>query len=175
MQPSRGETPVGKGKTTKRSLTKRRLTARACVLALTLGAGGCLTFRQPTMTVAEVRLASIGLTGGTVGVTLDVDNPNDYRLESEGLRYRLQFADDRSGDRTWVTLADASDDQRVSIPAGAAASVELRVPFEMGSLGSALARLLRRGELEYRLTGELQVTAPRRVRVPFDQRGVFRP
>jgi hypothetical protein len=63
----------------------------------------------------------------------------------------------------------------VSIPAEDTASVEVHVPFEMAPFGTALSRLLRRGELEYRLTGELQVTAPRRVRVPFDRRGVFRP
>jgi len=152
----------------------RRVRA-ACVLALALGAGGCLSFKRPGLSVTEVRLASIGLTGGTVGVTLAVDNPNDYKLESEGFRYTLQFADDSDGDRAWVTLADASEDRRVSLPAGDTTSVELDVPFQMGPLGSALARLLRSGELEYRFTGELQVTSPRRARVPFDRRGVFRP
>ena len=144
-------------------------------LALSAAAAGCLTFQRPTLSVAEVRLASIGLTGGTIGVTLSVDNPNDYKLESEGFGYKLQFSDGTGGDEAWVTLADARDDRKVSIPAGDTTSVELDVPFDMAPLGTALARLLRRGELEYRFTGELQVTAPRRVRVPFDRRGVFRP
>jgi LEA14-like dessication related protein len=150
--------------------------ARLVAALLLAGAGtGCLAFQRPTLRVADVRLASIGLSGGTVGVTLSVDNPNDYALESEGFRYRLQFTDDAGGEGQWVTLADGRDDQRVSIPAGDTASVELDVPFEMAPLGTALGRLLRRGALEYRFTGELQVTGPRRVRVPFDQRGVFRP
>ncbi len=144
-------------------------------LLLAVVASGCLAFQQPTLGVAELRLGSIGLGGGTVGVTLSVDNPNDYALESEGFRYRLQFSDGAGGEGRWVTLADGRDDRRVSIPAGDTASVELDVPFDMAPLGTALGRLLRRGELEYRFTGELQVTAPRRVRVPFDRRGVFRP
>lgn len=146
-----------------------------CVLTGVALLAGCLAFRQPTLSVAEIRLASIGLSGGTVGVTLTIDNPNDYALESEGFRYRLQFSDDGDGERTWVTLADGRDDHRMSVPADDTGSVELDVPFDIGPLGSALGRLLRRGELEYRFTGELQVTAPRRVRVPFDRRGVFRP
>jgi LEA14-like dessication related protein len=151
----------------------RRL--RRVALLGALAASGCLTFERPTLRVAEVRLASLGFQGGSVAVTLLIDNPNGYALESQGFQYRLSFTDDADGKGEWATLAEGRDDQKVSVPAHDTASVELDVPFELSSVGTALQRLLRRGELEYRFTGELRVTRPRSVRVPFDERGAFRP
>jgi len=152
----------------------RRRLGRAALLVVLAGSG-CLTLERPTLRVAEVRLAALGLQGGTMAVTLHIDNPNDYTLESQGFQYRLAFSDDADGKGGWVTLAEGRDDQKVSVPARDTASVDLDVPFDLAPLGSALQRLLSRGELEYRFTGELRVTRPRSVRVPFDERGVFRP
>jgi LEA14-like dessication related protein len=156
-----------------RGVTHRWL-GRAALLGV-LASSGCLAFERPTLRVAEVRLGSLGFQGGSVAVTLQVDNPNGYTLESEGFQYRLAFSDGADGKGEWVTLAQGRDDQKVSVAARDTASVELDVPFDLSALGDALQRLLRRGELEYRFTGELRVTRPRSVRVPFDERGVFRP
>jgi len=152
----------------------RRRLGRAALL-VALAAPGCLTFERPTLRVAEVKLASLGFQGGSVAVTLQIDNPNGYTLESQGFQYRLAFSDEADGKGDWMTLAEGRDDQKVSVPAHDTASVQLDVPFDIASVGTALQRLLRRGELEYRFTGELRVTRPRSVRVPFDERGVFRP
>ena len=88
----------------------RRPARLALALSLAVTAGGCLAFSAPRCSVAEVRLASLGSTGGTIGVTLEVDNPNGFALESQGFRYRLAFADDAEGrpgrGSRWPTARD---------------------------------------------------------------------
>lgn len=141
-----------------------------------LGAVSCvLSFQRPTLRVADVRLSTVSLTGGTVAVLVAIENPNDYPLETVDFRYRLALPGEAEGDREWFTLAEGRHAGVVTVPARDTASVQLEVPFSLAPLGTAMSRLLRRGELDYRFSGELQVTAPRHVRVPFDRRGVFRP
>jgi len=82
------------------------------------------------------RVRPLGPTGGSLAVSLEVENPNRYAVEP----------------------------------------VEITVPFEAASVTAALARLLRQGELEYRFSGELLAGTPLgEKRIPFDQRGLFRP
>ncbi len=146
--------------------------AVACLLS-----GGCsLTFQRPTLTVAEVRLASMGLTGGTLAVRLEVENPNRYALESRDFRYALAFGDGASPEPSWTTLAEGRLPDAVRVPAGETETVEVVVPFDLSALDAALGRLLRQGELEYRFSGELLAGTPLGAkRIPFDQRGLFRP
>jgi LEA14-like dessication related protein len=146
------------------------------LVAVAICAGCGLAFQEPTFTVAEVRLASLGLGGGTLTVVLDIDNPNRYALESEDVQYRLEFLDDVTSEDPWLTLAEGGMDESVRIPARESGSVRVDIPFEFGAVGTALGGLLRRGELEYRFTGELRARTPLGTsRVPFDERGVFRP
>ena len=148
----------------------------AAVLAFLLSTGCSLAFHSPTLTVAEVRLASMGLTGGTLAVRLEVANPNRYALESRDFRYALSFADGASPEPSWTTLAEGRLPDAVRVPAGETGTVEVAVPFDLSALGTALGRLLRQGELEYRFSGELLAGTPLGAkRIPFDQRGLFRP
>lgn len=147
----------------------------ATALAVVVALAACgLAFKRPTVHVADVRLASLGLTGGTVAVTVQVDNPNHYDLESKAFAFSVAFRSDSS--EAWSTLAQGSHDTPEKFVGGDTTSVELEVPFDVASVGAALSRLLRRGELEYRFTGELRVGTPvGTTRVPFDQTGLFRP
>jgi LEA14-like dessication related protein len=135
-----------------------------------------MAYRAPTVSVGQVRLASLGLTGGSLAVGLKVENPNRYALESRGFRYTLSFAEDGPNGRGWQTLVEGRVDRVVRVPAGGVAPVEVQVPFETAAVGAALLRLLRQGELEYRFTGELLAGTPLgEKRIPFDERGLFRP
>jgi LEA14-like dessication related protein len=138
---------------------------------------GCaLAFKQPRVSVGEVRLASLALTGGTVMVQLDVSNPNRYALESQSLRYTLAFASGDGEEKGWTTLAEGELADTVRVPAHGATRVEAVVPFDLAAVGAALARLLRQGELEYRFSGELLAGTPLGRRgIPFDERGRIRP
>lgn len=150
---------------------------RASALALLLLVSGCaLAYEKPTVTVAQVRLASLGLAGGELAVSLEVENPNRYALESRDFRYALAFAEGGSDAPAWRTLVEGRLDQVVRVPARDVMPLEVTVPFDAASVGAALARLLRQGELEYRFTGELLAGTPLgERRIPFDQRGHFRP
>lgn len=146
-------------------------------LAVVLTLGGCAAaFRPPTVRVAEVRLTAMNFTGGTLRVALEVENPNRYALESRDFRYTLAFADGPGEASSWVTMAEGSVDETVRIEGGRTGEVDVLVPFEMTSMTAALGRLLRQGELEYRFTGVLLAGTPLgQKRIPFDQRGRFRP
>ena len=149
---------------------------RVWLAMTTLVLVGCsLAFQAPSLSVAQVRLSSIGFQGGTLLVTVDVENPNRYALRSEDFSYSLSFLDEEAGREAWLTLAEGGLAEPLSIEAGETGSVDVEVPFDFGDVGSALARLLHRGELEYRFTGALTVRTPvGRARVPFDERGRFR-
>lgn len=148
--------------------------ALAAVLAL---AGCSLIIEEPQVRVVDVQAASIGLRGGTLTVLVEVENPNRFGLKSEVFAYRLDLAEDPSDPSAgWRMLFDGAYQGKVEIPAGETAQVEVDVPFEYGTVGVVVGRLLRRGELEYRFSGSLRFPLPvGSVHVPFDERGTFRP
>lgn len=151
------------------------------VLLVAVGAlitAGCaLAFQRPTVRVAEVRLQSLSLSGGTLAVSLRIENPNRYALESQDFRYAVSFLQRTTGpDTSWVKLAEGRMAEPMKVPAHDTGSVTLHVPFDLGALGLAAGRLLRQGQLEYRFTGELRFHTPLGAKgLPFDQRGTFRP
>lgn len=146
-------------------------------LAVCLSVQACAwAFTPPTVRVESVRLTSLTFTGGAVQVDLEVENPNRFALESEDFRYALSFAEGAGEDRAWVTLAEGSAAEPVRVPAGEKGTVSVVVPFDLASVGAALGRLLRSGELEYRFTGEILARTPLGSRrIPIDQKGLFRP
>ncbi|HSG07783.1 MAG TPA: LEA type 2 family protein [Longimicrobiales bacterium] len=151
---------------------------RACVwLAVCLSAQSCAwAFTPPTVRVESVRLTSLTFTGGAVQVDLEVENPNRFALESEDFRYALSFAEGSGENRAWVTLAEGSASDPVRVPSRGRGSVSVMVPFDLASVGAALGRLLRSGELEYRFTGQILARTPLGSRrIPIDQQGLFRP
>jgi len=133
-------------------------------------------FTPPTVRVAEVRLTSLTFTGGAVQVDLEVENPNRFALESRDFRYALSFTQGGGSDSEWVTLAEGRAAEPLRVAARERGIVTVVVPFDLSSLGAALGRLLRSGELEYRFTGEIVARTPLGSRrIPIDQRGLFRP
>jgi len=158
------------------------LTVVAIMAAALAGTACSMVFQRPTLRVAEVRLASMDLRGGTLAVTLQVDNPNRFSLEGQDFSYRLFFLDAPPGDTSsgsqdaWVKLADGRLSEPTSVPAHGTGTVTVDVPFDFASVGLAAGRLLRQGELEYRFSGELLFHTPLGGRtLPFDERGRFRP
>lgn len=158
-------------------MTTRSARMLGAVLLVALAAGGCsLIFQKPTVRVAEVSLTSLDLRGGEVAVVLSIDNPNRFALNGEDFQYELAFADQNGGTPTWLTLAEGRVTEPIRIPAQDVGTVEVVVPFGLSALGGAVSRLLRSGELDYRFTGEVRFGTPAgSARVPFDERGTFRP
>ncbi len=148
-----------------------------CLLAACAASACSLVFERPEVRVAEVRLGSIGLTGGTVDLAVDVANSNGFDLVAEAFRYEVDFADNESdASDDWKRLAEGEVERVVRVTANDSACVELSVPFSHKQVGSALLRLLRNRELHYRFRGDVLFDTPvGAMWVPFDRTGLVRP
>jgi LEA14-like dessication related protein len=155
-------------------MSKKLKILGAALLAVT--APACAVFfRNPLVTIADVRVVSVGLTGATAQVALDVANPNGFDLTAEEVRYRLSYADEAAEDG-WRTLAQGQSDERLVITANRTTQVRLNLPFTYAGVGRALENLLSVGSLPYRLDGDVKFETPvRDVRVSFDRRGSLAP
>lgn len=143
---------------------------------LLLSAPGCgsAAFEQPEVTLQGVRIAGLGMRGGTLLVNLAIQNPNPYALAANSVRYDVAVADMQpTGDTTWVALAAGAYDQQLSVRPGETAEVEVPVEFTYAGLGGAASSLLQSGTFAYRATGVVDVSTPIGVReFPFRRDGV---
>lgn len=145
----------------------------AVLLVATLAACGGSVFRQPQVTLDNVRLGGLGLTGGTLLVSLEVINPNRFALNANELRYELSLSDpDEASDTTWIPFAEGTYDQPFSVPSGDTARVQIPIEFTYAGIGSAANSLLRRGTFTYRARGTVDLRTPLGgYDVPFSKRG----
>jgi LEA14-like dessication related protein len=134
--------------------------------------GGCAvlgnaSFQQPVVTLRDVRLRGIGLTGGTVDVLLNVYNPNKYRLDATRLTYKLLVGDS-------VTMATGAVDSRFTVQDHDSTSVPIPVTFTYTGIGEAGRQLLNLGAVNYRVTGDVTVgTVVGNFTVPYSSSGRF--
>jgi LEA14-like dessication related protein len=155
-----------------------RTTTRAALSLLVLvmlAACGSFGFRQPRVTLDGVQLGGLGLRGGTLLVSLRVENPNGFALNAERLRYDLALRDpDAAGDTAWIDFATGTFDREFTVGAGATETVQIPVEFSYAGLGGAASSILRNGTFHYRANGEVDVDTPIGTRaVPFKKRGTF--
>lgn len=143
------------------------------LLAATLTACGGGMFRQPEVTLQDVRIGGLGLSGGTLLVNVRVVNSNRFALNAEQLRYQLELRDPREEpDTTWIDFADGIYDQPFAVGAGDTATVQIPVEFTYAGLGSAANSLLRSGTFTYRARGTVDLRTPvGGYAVPFRKRG----
>ena len=126
--------------------------------ALTMLVAGCATlghalrFQEPDITLKEIRVTGIGLTGGTLDLALDVFNPNDYRLRTTRLELGIDLEQVHFGD----ALVEAS----VELPSQQHSLVTVPVRFEWAGLGAGARALLSRQSVRYGLTGVATVGTP---------------
>jgi LEA14-like dessication related protein len=147
---------------------RRFLVLSTVTLAATVG---CATlarqaFQEPVVTVRDVRLNGIGLTGGSVDVALNVYNPNNYRLDATRLTYRLLF--------DTVTFATGALDQRQTVQARDTLHVLIPVNFTYRGVGEAGRQIMNTGTVNYRLLGDVTVGSPvGSFTVPYSTTGRF--
>lgn len=158
----------------------RRLLLLAPVVVL---AAGCASLvKEPQVRLARISLSSVGITGATARVDLEVENPNGFDLNARSVEYALDFhpeggpADQPVPDDAWRTLATGRSAEEVSLAGGETTPVQVLVPFSYAELGSAASRLLRDGSLRYRFSGAFTVASPLGdLRIPFDRTGILDP
>jgi LEA14-like dessication related protein len=118
---------------------------------------------------------SLGLSSGTVAVTLDLANESSRKIEILGFLYDLEVWDSED-DNGWKRLAGGFHSEKVVLQSKRVQRVTLPVPFQYRALGAAFRSFLALGEVPYRLRGEVSVKGfGIGLAVPFQSEGVLKP
>lgn len=127
---------------------------------------GRSVFKEPVVTLRDVRLNGVGLTGGSMDVVLNVYNPNGYNLSATQMTYRLMVDS--------VQFADGLVQQRFDVARNDSNTVRIPVAFTYAGIGEAGRQLLNTGSINYRVAGGLTVATPLgNFTVPYDRTGRF--
>ncbi len=149
----------------------RKLAMVGVAAAAALGVYGCASigrnaFAEPVVTLRDVKLQGIGLTGGSFDVVLSVYNPNGYRLDASQLNYNL-FVDT-------LRFANGTLNQRFTVQEQDSTIVTVPINFTYAGVGEAGRQLLNTGSVNYRVAGDVTVATPvGSFKVPYDRTGRF--
>ena len=127
---------------------------------------GRQAFADPVVTLKNVQVSSLGLTGGNLNVILNVYNPNGYRLDATRLSYRLLV------DST--PLANGILDNRFTVQDKDSTLVTIPVAFSWSGLGAGVRSIFNTGAVNYRVTGDVTVGTPvGNFTIPYSQTGRY--
>ncbi|HZH81088.1 MAG TPA: LEA type 2 family protein, partial [Gemmatimonadales bacterium] len=129
-----------------------RLSVAVVVIASACATLRGLTFQEPEVSLQEIQIAGIGLTGGTFNLVFDVWNPNDYRLRST----RLEVGVDLEG----THFGDALLDRPLDLSPTNHNEVVVPVRFEWAGLGAGAKALLSRRAVAYTIAGRVLLDTP---------------
>ena len=127
-----------------------------CLLAIGLSSCGvfraALDFQNPDVTLSEIRVTGLGLTGGTLDLVLDVYNPNAYDIHGTRLGLALDLEDTHFGDAEITTpfALSATRHNQVLVP----------VRFEWAGVGAGARGLLTRQGIRFAVVGTVGLDTP---------------
>ncbi len=123
-----------------------------CIVAAACATLRNLSFTEPDVTLQEIEIVGIGLTGGTFDLVFDVWNPNDYRIRSTRLEVGIDLEGTHFGDALLDRPLDLSptNHSRVVVP----------VRFEWAGLGAGAKALVTKRAVGYALTGTVLLDTP---------------
>lgn len=139
------------------SITRRRVAALAGLAAVALSASSCATlarqaFANPIVEVRDVRVRTIGLAGGTLDVILDVQNPNEYRIDASKITYSF-FVDT-------TQVVTGVIERLVTLEEKGRTEITVPVTFGYTEMGIAMRQYLAKGALDYTVRGEFTLRTP---------------
>ncbi len=141
----------------------------ALLVVLTLGACSAVgrrMFTPPTVFVEDVRLVGVGLTGGTIDVSVFVFNPNNFSLDSKRVNYTVMV--------DTIPLGSGSITDRLVVGAKDSSLFRIPVTFGIPQILAAGSKFLQGGTIPYRFVGDITVSSPfGDITRKFDQRGNF--
>lgn len=139
--------------------TVRRRWPTTAVLALfvALSLAGCASiarraFVSPVVSVQQTRVRALSTRGGSLDVTLQVENPNDFRLDVGRVRYAL-WVDS-------VQVATGEVERVVTLEPRATSTVVVPVDFALDAVAMVAVRFMTTGGLRYRVTGQFDYVTP---------------
>jgi LEA14-like dessication related protein len=126
-------------------------------MVLVLFVNACATvqqfqFEEPGFDLTSVRIDGLGLTGGSLTLFVDVDNPNSYDLRTAQIDLAIDFEDTRFG--------EAFLDGSTRFSSQSVTPIELPLSFSWGGVGAGARALLERGAIGYTLATKLTVDTP---------------
>lgn len=152
-------------------MTRRSRSLRYLALATLVAASGCASiarraFVTPVVTLKDVQVKAIGLTGGSLDLVLEVVNDNEYRLDANRVTYSLVVDSAR--------VATGQITQLVTLPAKQTSVIRLPVTLGAKELFGAAVILTRSGSVAYHVVGEVTVATPfGSMTRPYDSVGTF--
>ena len=139
--------------------------------ALAAAALGCATlglnpFQQPVVTLKNVSVRQLGLTGGSLDNVMSIYNPNAYSLDGTRLTYKLMV--------DTVSFGSGAVDSSFRVQKSDSTQVTLPLNFAWTGVGALGRQLLNSGTVNYRVLGDITVgTAIGNFTVPYDRTGRF--
>lgn len=126
--------------------------AAAAGLTMACAALGRASFREPVVTLRDVRLTGLGITGGSMDVLMDVYNPNNFRLDGTRLTYAVQIDS--------VPFGSGALDSKFVVEKGDTSHIVLPLSFTFAGVGQAGRQLLQTGAVNYQVNGDITVATP---------------
>ena len=144
---------------------------RRILLATAIAVAGCSALgrqalKDPIVTLADVKVTGVGLNGGSLDVVLNVQNPNDFRLDATQLRYNVLV--------DTVPFANGTTTQRFTVEGKRSQQVHIPINFTYAGVGQAGRQLMNVGSVNYTVKGDVTVGSPLgNLTVPFSQTGRY--
>jgi len=125
-----------------------------------------LSYQNPVVTVRNVQVNGLSLTGGTLDIVLNVYNPNHFKLDASRITYKLMVDS--------VTFGAGATDSRFTVQSGDSLQVPLPLTFSWNGVGTAGRQLMNSGKVNYRVLGDVTVGASvGTFTIPYDRTGTF--
>jgi LEA14-like dessication related protein len=145
-----------------------KVLTRLGLAALLVGTIGCSgisdNFREPEIRLDHAVVRGIGLTGGNLDLVVEVENPNNFRLQGT----RLEVGFDVKG----AHLGDITYDDDFAVSEHGTTILTLPLRFGWSGVGNAVRAALRYGELPYEMEGQATIKVPwGRTVIPFSGEG----
>lgn len=152
---------------------RARTTMLVAAAVVMVAAAGCASagkamFKEPVVTLKELKLNGLGLTGGSIDVVLNVYNPNGFNLDATRMTYKLMIDS--------IPFGTGLIEQRFAVAKNDSNTVRIPVNFTYMGVGEAGRQLIQTGTMNYRVTGDVTVGTPLgNYTVPYDRAGRFSP
>jgi LEA14-like dessication related protein len=144
---------------------------RRILFVTVLAAAGCAAlgkaaFKEPVVTLQDVKVTGVGFNGGSLDVVLNVDNPNDFRLDATQLHYSVLV--------DTVPFANGTTSQHFTVEGKRTQQVHIPINFTYSGVGQAAQQLMNTGSVNYTVRGDVTVgSAIGNFTVPFSQTGRY--
>src|SRR5690242_15311626 len=127
------------------------------LLAAAMAVAGCsalgkAALRDPIVTLQDVKVTGVGLNGGSLDVVLNVENPNDFRLDATQLEYTVLV--------DTLPFANGVTSQQFTVDAKRTQPVHIPINFTYAGAGAAARSLMNTGSVNYTVRGHVNVASP---------------